>query len=28
VFPHVKAFYDGYYDPNAHAPYYRQNSRV
>jgi 5-methylthioadenosine/S-adenosylhomocysteine deaminase len=28
VFPYVKAFYDGYYDPKADAPYYRQNSRV
>jgi hypothetical protein len=28
VFPHVKAFYDGYYDDNSHVPYYRQNSRV
>ncbi len=28
VFPHVKAFYDGYHDANAHVPYYRQNSRV
>jgi 5-methylthioadenosine/S-adenosylhomocysteine deaminase len=28
VFPHVKAFYDGYHDLDAHIPYYRQNSRV
>jgi 5-methylthioadenosine/S-adenosylhomocysteine deaminase len=28
VFPHVKAFYDGYYDADAHVPYYRQSSRV
>ncbi len=28
VLPHVKAFYDGYYDPGAHSPYYRQNSRT
>jgi 5-methylthioadenosine/S-adenosylhomocysteine deaminase len=28
VFPHVKAFYNGYYDAGAHDPYYRQNSRT
>ena len=28
VFPHVKAFYDGYCDLDAYAPYYRQNSRA
>lgn len=28
VLPHVTSFYDGYYDPEAHAPYYRQNSRM
>jgi cytosine/adenosine deaminase-related metal-dependent hydrolase len=28
VLPHVRAFYDGYYDPKAHAPYYRQSSRT
>jgi cytosine/adenosine deaminase-related metal-dependent hydrolase len=28
VFTHVKAIYDGYYDPDAHEPYYRQNSQV
>jgi 5-methylthioadenosine/S-adenosylhomocysteine deaminase len=28
VFPHVKAFYDGYYDADSHVPYYRQSSRV
>jgi len=28
VLPHVKAFYEGYYDAEAHAPYYRQSSRV
>ncbi len=28
VFPHVKAFYDGYHEAGAHVPYYRQNSRV
>src|SRR6266851_3214277 len=26
VFPHVKAFYEGYYDANAHVPYYKQSS--
>ncbi len=26
VLPHVKAFYDGYYDGSAHRPYYRQSS--
>jgi 5-methylthioadenosine/S-adenosylhomocysteine deaminase len=28
VFPFVKAFYDGYCDLDAYAPYYRQNSRA
>jgi len=28
ILPHVKAFYDGYYDAEAHVPYYRQASRV
>jgi N-acyl-D-aspartate/D-glutamate deacylase len=28
VFPHVRAFYDGYCDLDAHVPYYRQSSRV
>ncbi len=28
VLPHVKAFYDGYFDPAAHQPHYRQSSRV
>jgi cytosine/adenosine deaminase-related metal-dependent hydrolase len=28
VFPYVKAFYDGYCDLDAYAPYYRQNSRA
>jgi cytosine/adenosine deaminase-related metal-dependent hydrolase len=28
VLPHVRAFYEAYHDPNAHLPYYRQNSRV
>jgi 5-methylthioadenosine/S-adenosylhomocysteine deaminase len=28
VLPHVKAFYDGYFDPVSHQPHYRQSSRV
>jgi 5-methylthioadenosine/S-adenosylhomocysteine deaminase len=28
VFPYVKSFYDGYYDPNTSEPYYRQNSQI
>ncbi len=28
VLPHVKAFYEGYYDANVHVPYYKQSSRV
>ena len=28
VFPHVKAFYDGYFDAETHVPYYRPSSRV
>ena len=27
VFPYVKAFYDAYYNPDVHVPYYQQNSR-
>jgi 5-methylthioadenosine/S-adenosylhomocysteine deaminase len=27
VLPHVKAFYDRYFDPEAHQPFYRQSSR-
>ncbi|HTS93724.1 MAG TPA: amidohydrolase family protein [Stellaceae bacterium] len=27
ILPHVKAFYEGYYDPAAHVPYYRQSAR-
>jgi 5-methylthioadenosine/S-adenosylhomocysteine deaminase len=27
VFPHVRAFYDGWLDESAYDPYYRQNSR-
>jgi 5-methylthioadenosine/S-adenosylhomocysteine deaminase len=28
ILPHVKAFYDGYWDEAAHEPFYRQSSRV
>jgi 5-methylthioadenosine/S-adenosylhomocysteine deaminase len=28
VLPHVKAFYEGYFDPEAHRPFYRPSSRV
>jgi hypothetical protein len=28
VIPHVRSFYEGYYDSASHTPYYRQNSRV
>ena len=28
VFPHVKAFYAGYFDPEQHRPFYRPSSRV
>jgi urease alpha subunit len=28
VLPHVKSFYDGYYDADAHVPYYRQSARL
>lgn len=28
VIPHVKAFYDGYLDPEARVPHYRQSSRT
>ncbi len=27
VLPHVRAFYDGYIDPEAHEPFYRQSAR-
>jgi cytosine/adenosine deaminase-related metal-dependent hydrolase len=28
VLPYVKAFYDGYYDPASHQPFYRPSSRA
>jgi 5-methylthioadenosine/S-adenosylhomocysteine deaminase len=28
LMPHVGHFYAGYFDPEAHAPYYRPSSRV
>src|SRR3984893_3364700 len=28
LLPHVRRFYAGYFDPDAHAPYYRPSSRV
>jgi len=28
VLPHVKAFYEGYFDPESHVPYYKPSSRV
>jgi cytosine/adenosine deaminase-related metal-dependent hydrolase len=28
LLPHVKAFYEGYYDPGEHVPFYRPSSRV
>ena len=28
LLPHVKAFYASYFDPGAHAPFYRPSSRV
>jgi len=28
LLPHVRRFYAGYFDPEAHAPYYRPSSRV
>jgi cytosine/adenosine deaminase-related metal-dependent hydrolase len=28
LLPHVKAFYDGYYDAGAHVPFYKPSSRV
>jgi 5-methylthioadenosine/S-adenosylhomocysteine deaminase len=28
LLPHVRRFYAGYFDPEAHAPYYRQSSRI
>jgi len=28
LLPHVRHFYAGYFDPDAHAPYYRPSSRV
>ena len=27
LLPHVRRFYAGYFDPEAHLPYYRGNSR-
>jgi cytosine/adenosine deaminase-related metal-dependent hydrolase len=27
LLPHVRAFYVNYFDPERHAPFYRQNSR-
>jgi hypothetical protein len=28
LLPHVKAFYEGYYDAGRHEPFYRPSSRV
>ena len=28
LLPHVKAFYEGYYDADQHIPFYRPSSRV
>jgi hypothetical protein len=28
LLPHVRRFYDDYFDPAAHLPYYRPSSRV
>ena len=28
LLPHVQAFYRNYFDPEKHAPFYRQSSRV
>jgi 5-methylthioadenosine/S-adenosylhomocysteine deaminase len=28
LLPHVRRFYTGYFDPEAHQPYYRPSSRV
>ncbi len=28
ILPHVKAFYDGYFDPEDHVPFYRPSSRA
>ena len=28
VLPSVRAFYDGYYAPESHVPFYRQSSQV
>ena len=28
LLPHVKAFYANYFDPSAHAPFYRPSSRI
>jgi cytosine/adenosine deaminase-related metal-dependent hydrolase len=28
LLPHVRAFYEGYYDPDQHVPFYRPSSRV
>ncbi len=27
IMPHVRAFYEGYFNPEAHEPFYRQSSR-
>jgi hypothetical protein len=27
LLPHVRRFYDGYFDPKTHLPYYRASSR-
>ena len=28
LLPHVRRFYSGYFDPEAHRPYYRSSSRT
>jgi 5-methylthioadenosine/S-adenosylhomocysteine deaminase len=28
LLPHVKAFYDGYFDPEQHRQFYRPSSRI
>jgi 5-methylthioadenosine/S-adenosylhomocysteine deaminase len=28
LLPHVRGFYAGYFDPEAHVPYYRPSSRA
>ena len=28
LLPHVRAFYDGYFDPAQHQPFYRPSSRT